>query len=236
MTEDLGRHLVVVAGTDTEIGKTTVSCALLAALRGDGLDVRGIKPVESGTQTQTCREDEDGRRLAAAAGQSEPVEALQRLKAPLAPPVAARDEGVELTPQSWLDAIRDWRASADLTLVEGAGGLLSPLADDLDCRSVARALDAPVLLVAADSLGTLNHTFLTIEAIEAAGQTLAGLVFSAPETPDASTGRNAGVVERRRSDIPLAVLPRIESDEEGGRALFEQGFTDAFLRRLERLP
>ncbi len=216
-------NLFVVAGTDTEVGKTTATCALLVALRRSGLTVRGIKPVESGTETQARREDEDGRRLAKAAGQTEPSEALQRLAAPLAPPVAARDEDITLAPESWIDSIRQWRSSADITLVEGAGGLLSPLARDFDSRALAKALDAPVLLVAADSLGTLNHTFLTVEALELAGCELAGIVFSAPEIPDASTGRNAAVIARRFEDIPVITLPRIADDEQGAD-VFERDY------------
>lgn len=221
---ELADRLLVVAGTDTEIGKTTVGCCLLAAWRDQGRDVLGIKPVESGTIDQPDPSCEDGRRLAVAAGQSEPEEALQRLKAPLAPPVAARDEGVELKPQQWFETIRAYAADAELTLVEGAGGLLSPLADGIDTRTTALELDAPVLLVAQDSLGTLNHTFLTMEALEGAGIEIAGVVFSAPETPDDSTGRNADVVAERYPGLPVATLPRIESDEEGAEALVEAGF------------
>ena len=222
-------HLYIIAGTDTEIGKTTAACALLVALRSAGLTVRGIKPVESGTETQQSVDEEDGRRLAAAAGQSEPAEALQRLRAPLAPPVAADDEGVELRVEDWLDAIRHWRGEADITLVEGAGGLLSPLADGFDTRDLSQALDASVLLVAVDALGTLNHTFLTIEALEAAGCELAGVIFSAPETPDASTGRNAAVVARRFPDLPVVTLPRVDTDDEGAKVLAHAGFVEDLL-------
>ncbi len=219
---------IVVAGTDTEIGKTTVTCALLAALRKAGLVVRGIKPVESGTESQPSREEEDGRRLAAAAEQAAPQEALQRLRAPLAPPVAARDEAVILRPKVWLEAIRDIAAGADLSFVEGAGGLLSPLADGFDTRDMAVALKAPVLLVAADSLGTLNHSFLTIEALQTAGCELAGVVFSAPEIPDASTGRNADVIARHFPELPAATLPRVADNAEGAELFSES----PFLRRL----
>lgn len=215
------KGVYVVAGTDTEIGKTTVACGLLAAWRDGGRQVRGIKPVESGTAEQPSREAEDGRRLAAAAGQDEPVEALQRLEAPLAPPVAARDEGVQLRPDRWYDQILGYADGAEVTLVEGAGGLLSPLAEDVDTRQLATQLGAPVVLVADDSLGTLNHTFLTMEALEDAGVDVAAVVFSAPDEADASTSRNAEVVARRYPDLPVARLPRIKRDEEGAEAMEE---------------
>ncbi len=211
--------IIVVAGTDTEIGKTTATCALLTALRQAGKRALGIKPVESGTAVQPNSDAEDGRRLARATGQISPSQAFQRLKAPLAPPVAARDEGVELDPESWLDAIRDMSAVAEFTFVEGAGGLLSPLADGFNTRDLAIALDASVLLVAVDKLGTLNHTMLTLEALHVAGINVAGVIFSAPEIPDESTGRNAEVIAERYPRIPVTSLPRIESDEQGADIL-----------------
>ncbi len=221
--------LLVVAGTDTEIGKTTVACALLAAWSDQGREVRGIKPVESGTAEQVDRGDEDGRRLARAAGQDEPIEALQRLKAPLAPPVAARDEGVELEPDRWFETIRDIAGDAEITLVEGAGGLLSPLADGVDTRTTAHELDASVILVASDSLGTLNHTFLTMEALQRSGVEVVGVAFSAPETSDASTGRNAEVVASRFPELPVVSLPRLTTVDERAKALSDSGFCDAVM-------
>ena len=212
-------RIIVVAGTDTEIGKTTAGCALLYALRQQGQTVRGIKPVESGTDTQARPTDEDGRRLACAAAQDEPVEALQRLRAPLAPPVAARDEGVELRPRQWMETISRVAAGADLTLVEGAGGLLSPLADGFDTRDLAGCLEAPVLLVASDRLGTLNHTFLTMEALRSRGVGVVGVIFCAPKSSDASTGRNASVVATRSEGLPVVTLPRIDGDAEGAGVL-----------------
>lgn len=229
---DLQTPYLVVAGTDTEIGKTTVACALLVALRESGIDVRGVKPVESGTAVQACRSDEDGQRLATAAGQSAPREALQRLKAPVAPPVAALDEGVELDPQGWLEEIRAIGRGASLTLVEGAGGLLSPLAAGFDSRDLAGRLEAPVLVVAADSLGTLNHTLLTLEALHSRGLEVVGVIFSAPEVPDESTGRNAEVIAARFQALPVATLSRVEDAVAGARALMEQGFVGRLLDGL----
>lgn len=224
-------RLLVVAGTDTEIGKTTVACAVLDALWRAGREVRGIKPVESGIELHEDPSDEDGYRLAEASGQDAPRRALQRLKAPIAPPVAARDEGVELRPDRWLQRIRDLREEAELTLVEGAGGLLSPLADGFDTRTLAVALEAPVLLVASDSLGTLNHLFLTHEALRASGCEVVGVVFSAPALADASTGRNAAEVAEHFGDIPIASLPRVSDTTQGAKAL--EGFCEELWRRVK---
>ena len=183
-------NIVVVTGTDTEIGKTMVAAGFARALADRGLDVAAIKPVESGTQPAP-QPVEDGAILARAARQEEPGQALVRLREPLAPPVAADIDGVELDMDHWCDAIRAHAERADIVLVEGAGGLLSPLTWAETAREMAQKLEARALVVAPDQLGCLNHTLLVLEALEHAGVPLAGVVFSAPEQPDTSSGRNA---------------------------------------------
>ena len=221
--------LFVIAGTDTEIGKTTVTSALLRALVDRGVDARGIKPVESGTRDQPSRNHEDGRRLARAARQDDPAEAFQRLQAPLAPPVAAAREGVTLHPQRWIQRIDALRNDADLLFVEGAGGLLSPLADDLDTRQLALSLQAPVILVAKNALGTLNHTRLTLEAVDHAGLTTTCVIFSAPQHPDASTSSNADVLRALYPNLPVIEFPRVASVDEGAEALATSTLLDLLI-------
>jgi 8-amino-7-oxononanoate synthase len=199
--------VLVVAGTDTGVGKTVVAGALAAALRAAGRRVVAVKPVESG-----CGEDpagEDGGRLAAATGQESPCAALVRLQVPLAPPLAAEREGVELRPGEWEEELRRLAAAHELVIVEGAGGLLSPLAWGYDARALARALDAAVLLVGADRLGTISHCRLAVEALASAGVPVLGVVLSAPPAADASTGGNAAGLARC-GVRPVAPLPRVE--------------------------
>ncbi len=221
--------LFVIAGTDTEIGKTTVTSALLRALVDRGVDARGIKPVESGTRDQPSRNHEDGRRLARAARQDDPAEAFQRLQAPLAPPVAAAREGVTLHPQRWIQRIDALRNDADLLFVEGAGGLLSPLADGLDTRELALKLSAPVILIAENALGTLNHTRLTLEALDHAGLSTAAVIFSAPQSPDDSTESNADVLHHHYPDLTILQFPRIAGIDGGARALDDTPLIDLLL-------
>jgi dethiobiotin synthetase len=213
-----------VTGTDTGVGKTTVSCALLAAARGRGLVAAGLKPIESG-----CARADDGSLVpadalalaSAAAGEAvlePPASNLYRFAAPLAPTVAAEREGgrVELGPI--LAAVERARALApDLLLVEGAGGLLVPLADDLLIADLAVALAAPLLVVARDSLGTINHTLLTIESATRRGLRVAGVVLSSTDgqTEPDEAERNADEISFRARVPVLGRLPYLPdvSDE-----------------------
>ena len=204
----MASNIVVVTGTDTEIGKTMVTAGLARALRDRGVDVVAIKPVESGTSLEPAP-IEDGAILARAAEQDSPAQALVRLREPLAPPLAADIDDVELDMDAWCDTIRGRAESADLVLVEGAGGLLSPLTWAETARELAQKLDASALVVAPDKLGTLNHTLLVLEVLEEVDIPLCGVVYSAPETPDSSTGRNAQTLRDFIHLDRVTELPRV---------------------------
>lgn len=197
--------LIVVAGTDTGIGKTWVTTALAAAARARGIDVRAIKLVETGTP-ETPSPDEDGVRLAVAAGQRAPVAALRRYRLPAAAAEAAEREGKVLDLDAALDETAAFARDAEWTLVEGAGGLLSPITWERSLLDVAKTLDARVLLVAADRLGTLNHTLLTLHALETAGVPCVGVVMNLlPEHAgdDATRGANARQLARTRPGLRI---------------------------------
>src|SRR5262249_36536399 len=151
---------VVVSGTDTGVGKTFVSVALARAFVAAGRRTVAIKPLESGCSDDSCA-GEDGAVLAAATGQAAPPQALVRLRAPLTPALAAEREGVEVNVARLVAEIRALAASADVALVEGAGGVLSPLSWTGDITDIAKDLDARVLLVASDRLGTIHQVHAT---------------------------------------------------------------------------
>lgn len=209
---------VVITGTGTEIGKTLVAAGVARALSDRGLAVRAVKPVESGT-ARTAGEREDGVLLARAARQEEPREALDRLRAPLAPPVAADREGIELSMDAWVRRIGEISADADVTLVEGAGGVLSPLTWDATARDLARALDAPALLVAPDRLGSLTHALTALEALRSGGVEVPGVVYSAPAEGDASTGGNPQSLARFGGVERVARLGRVSDYREAAAEL-----------------
>ena len=189
-------RIVVVTGTDTGVGKTWVGCRLAAALRERGARVRAIKLVETGTAPEPG-DDEDGVMLARAAGQSEPAAALRRYRTPVAPPEAADREGVPLDlARAWDEAL-ELAAASEVALLEGAGGVMAPLAWDTTLLDLVAAHRLPTLVVAADRLGTLNHTLLTLRALEAAGSPSRGVVVNPlPGGDDASRGSNAAALHR----------------------------------------
>lgn len=197
--------ILVVTGTDTGVGKTWVSVGLCRALRQAGHSVQAIKPVESGiAMLQPAHED--GALLAAATGQAKPQRALFRLDAPLAPPLAADRQGVPLTGAALIHSVQAARVEAQVTLIEGAGGLLAPLAWDLDTLDLAHALDAHVLVVAADRLGCINHTLLTLSALARRHRPVLGVVLNGVGQADESTGSNAQSLARL-IDVPVWSVP-----------------------------
>jgi dethiobiotin synthetase len=182
-----------VTGTDTGVGKTFVACALAGALRARGLRVGVMKPVETGV----VHAPEDAVALRAAAGDPAPLDDVcpHRLRAPLAPAVAARLEGVTLDVDRLIALARRRAGEADVLLVEGAGGLLVPVVGRVTWAEIAARLGFPVLIVAANRLGTVNHCALTARAAAAAGLRVSGIVLSqpAPET-DESAATNADTI------------------------------------------
>jgi dethiobiotin synthetase len=167
-----------VTGTDTDVGKTYVACALAHALRRSGRRVAVAKPVETGVVDTP----EDARRLKEAAGDDAPLDDVcpLRFRAPLAPTAAARLERRSIDIDrlaAWLDARR---RAADVLLVEGAGGLLVPLSGTVTYADLAARLGLAVLIVAANRLGTVNHTALTARVAVAARLDVRGFVLSRP--------------------------------------------------------
>ncbi len=193
MTEPVPpRQGLFVTGTDTEVGKTWVSTHILRHFRdffqrgktasgkngGDPVSVHARKPVLSGATFEGLRlRGEDAVQLAAATGESMEQVCRFQFAAPISPARAAREAGMDTTLPRLLEACR--APSNGWTLVEGAGGFLSPLGSDGSLNAdLAAALDLPVLLVAGLKLGCINHTLLTLEAIERRGLRCAGIVLN----------------------------------------------------------
>lgn len=191
-------NAVFVTGTDTGCGKTAVGCALARSVRASARRVRVLKPIETGCAPLPA----DALALAEAAGDDAPLERLcpYRLALPAAPEVAARAEGAKLELAPIRAALARARADADLVIVEGAGGLLVPIAPGLDMAGLAAALELPVLVATRATLGTINHTRLTLEAAAARGLRVVGLVVS-HTTPQLSPA------DRRNLDLLLEALP-----------------------------
>ena len=205
-----------VTGTDTGVGKTLVSSAMLSSFVASGLRAVGMKPVAAGLDLidGTWRND-DVERLQAAGNVEAPL-ALRcpcLLRAPMAPHLAAQDEGVRIGLQPLLSAYAQLARQADAVIVEGVGGFRVPLADDFDSADLAVALGLPVVLVVGLRLGCLNHALLTAEAIRARGLVLAGWVGSAIDPRMLAFDDNLQTL-RARLDAPLlGVVPHLASPE-----------------------
>jgi len=176
-TDDVANLGFFVSGTDTGVGKTVVSCALLRGLRERGLAVGAMKPVETGVGEAGPL---DAQALREAAGSDDAIEDIcpQRFRLPAAPNIAARHEGRRVDLELIRETFERRRGHHDLMVVEGAGGLLVPT-DDAGCMAeLARDFGLPIVLVARASLGTINHTLLSLNEIERRGLALAGVVIS----------------------------------------------------------
>ncbi len=208
----INHSILLIAGTDTGVGKTWTGCALARALRRAGRNVAAVKPMETGCPGPPI-ETEDGVCLARATGQTEPLQALMRFRDPVAPPEAADREGRRIDFEALVRRIREYADGSEITLVEGAGGLLSPLTWDKNAVDLAKALKARVLLVASDRLGTINHTLMSLKLLEWNRLEVCGLVLTAPQLPDASTGANAAAISRLSGCSRILSVPRVNDPE-----------------------
>lgn len=205
-----------VTGTDTEIGKTLVSGALLHALGARGVQAAGMKPVAAGAQwlpeaARWANEDVDFLYDAAPLKLPRELTTPCLYRTPAAPHLAALTEGQAIDPQRILQAYAQVRAQAQAVVVEGVGGWRVPLTDAYDTADLARDLALPVVLVVGLRLGCINHALLTVEAIAARGLYLAGWVANTAD-PD-MTQRDGNVQAlRERIDAPLlGVIPRLSA-------------------------
>ncbi len=200
------KHTFVMVGSDTEVGKTYVSCGILRAVRRTSLSACGIKPIESGIEMLTP-DSEDGARLAFASAQRQPTQALVRLDAPVAPPLAADREGTTLDWAWLMGAVEGHLGMADVTLVEGAGGLMSPLLWDRTAIDISVRFQAPIVLVVADKLGAVHQTRVSLIAARSMGCTVAAVVLNGGVDADETTGQNLAALkncpEWQKADAPV---------------------------------
>ena len=186
-----------VTGTDTGVGKTLISCALLHAFAAKGLRVAGMKPVATGCDEN--KHNEDAKKLRAASsvmasyGQINPYCLLH----PIAPHLAARNAGVRIDLSHILTSYHELASQADVVIVEGVGGFKVPLNERQDSADLVRQMELPVILVVGMRLGCLNHALLTAGAIEACGLKLAGWVANVLDANMVALRDNIAALEQR---------------------------------------
>lgn len=201
---------VFVAGTDTGVGKTFVSTVLIRALTRSGIRVAGMKPVAAGAeQTAAGLRNEDALALAAAANVAAPYEAVNPycLVAPVSPHLAAADEGVTIDTSFIRQQLDALDRIADFVVVEGAGGWLAPIGETRTMADVALALDLPVLLVVGLRLGCLNHSLLTLRAIETCGLRFAGWIGNRIDPRLERAEENIATLGRMLGCPPIGIQP-----------------------------
>lgn len=196
-----------VTGTDTEVGKTFATCALLHVARQQNLNALGMKPVAAGVDVSGRNEDVE--QLIAASSFAAPRELVNPycFESPVAPHIAAAIEQRPIDPAHIAAAARDLAADTDLLFIEGVGGFRVPLGDDVDTADLAVRLDLPVILVVGLRLGCLNHALLTAEAIHARGLKLAGWIANSVDPEMAWPDENISALKERLPAPLLGILP-----------------------------
>lgn len=203
-----------ITGTDTEIGKTTIAAGLLHAARKHGLTTAAVKPVAAGCKsTSEGLRNDDALTLQAECSPPLSYEVLNpvALAPPIAPHIAAREAGLELTAARLASGcFKVFERGADLTLVEGAGGWRVPLNDQETLADLAIELDVPVIMVVGLRLGCINHALLTAEAIAADGLKLAGWVANQVDPQMDRQQHNLQTLKALLQAPCLGVVPRLE--------------------------
>lgn len=201
-----------ISGTDTGIGKTIVAAAIALTLRKAGHRVAVLKPVTSGAVFVDGRLiSEDAELLRWASGCAAPDKdiAPYLLREPLAPSEAAAREGVVIKLSLLRQTFERLSVSHDFVIVEGAGGLLVPLAENLLVADLVADFSLPLLIVARPDLGTVNHTLMTCECARSRGIEIMGVVINGqPAQPDLAEEYAARVISAYAAVPVLAILPR----------------------------
>lgn len=196
-----------ITGTDTGVGKTLVSCALLHAFAAQGKSVVGMKPVAAGCDDDAQHEDVRQLRAASSvqAGRGQVNQyCFQRA---VAPHLAAQFAGVKIDFGRIATSLAELEGVADVVIVEGAGGFRVPLNAQQDSADLQVALGLPVILVVGMRLGCLNHALLSVEAIAARGLTLAGWVANRVDPDMAMAEENIAALRQRIAAPLLGVIP-----------------------------
>lgn len=201
---------LVVTGTDTGVGKTWVSTVLIRHFQSHGFKTGAYKPVCSGAEREPDGSVfwQDIRFLREACGRDVTDEMIcpQRFLAPLAPPLAARLENRQVDRFLLRNALYRWTPWSDITVIEGAGGLMCPVSDRDTVADLAVEWQAPLVIVAANRLGVVNHTLLSVQYAESCGLQVYGVVLNNVSSASAAaTEPNSinGSDQHERSGLPV---------------------------------
>jgi dethiobiotin synthetase len=195
---------IAVVGTDTGVGKTVVTAGLVGRLRADGIDAVGVKPCQTGHPP-----DDDAGFVREACGDSEAAVCGRYLEPALAPAVAAAESGEDLSYGDIRDRCADALDEAEVGVLEGIGGLRVPLAEGREVVDLVADLGLPTVVVSRSGLGTLNHTALTVEALERRDVPVRGIVLNEHGGRTVAERTNPRVLEGM-TDLPVATLAPVD--------------------------
>jgi dethiobiotin synthetase len=222
---------VFITGTDTAVGKTLIAAGLVAALQDQGIDVGVMKPLESGAPCfGSSPIPRDALYLKEIADVHDDLDLINPycFQAPLAPGVAAEQEGVEIDLQRIKGMYEELKGRHTFMVVEGAGGLLVPVAKGVLLSELIKLLGLPLIMVARSSLGTINHTLLSLSYCQREGLEVKGLIMS-KSTPaaDPSEASNAQVIAQFSTVPFLGQIPYLKdyAGVKGNRGFLTQIFT-----------
>ena len=208
------KRIIFITGTDTGAGKTVLTALLVKFLRARGANAVALKPVCSGGR-------DDARVLRAAMNGALSLDEINpwHFRAPIAPLLAARRERRHVHLAEMLAHVRAMQKRFDVLLIEGAGGLLSPLGENFDSGDLIAALGALPLVVAPNRLGAVNHILLTLEALPRSAAAGARVVLMSPPKRDASAAANAGLLARFFDAKRIFTLPWLGENFSAGEVL-----------------
>ena len=211
MKPDNSLKALFVTGTDTGVGKTLFAAALARLLTRKGLRVGVMKPVESGVDDVQIL-GADANLLSWAAVNDQPADLVSpyRLQAAVAPSVAASHEGVKIVPSVIQEAFDTLCDQHDFVIVEGAGGLMTPIAGGFLVADLILMLQLPALVVCRPNLGTINHTMLTLFTAQQLGIKTAGYIINdMPDNPDMAEDKAPHSLGSLATEELLGVTPHI---------------------------
>ncbi len=224
---------VFVTGTDTSVGKTMVAAGLVGLLKEEGVDVGVMKPVASGAIECDSGKliSQDVEMLVKFSGAEDPWEIINPycLVTPVTPALAAKIEGISLDFDRIKQCFEALSVKHEFIVVEGAGGVMSPLSDDLVMADLIHLLDLPAIIVSRPDLGTINHTLLTIECLRNRQIEPLGFFLNRfPDSPNLAESTNAEIVST------VSGVPHLGSIQELGDFFSQRQVIEAFARSIAK--
>jgi dethiobiotin synthase len=200
------QRIIVITGTDTGVGKTFLTVLLTAHLRALGVRVAALKPICSGGR-------DDARALHQVQNGELGLNEINpwHFRAPLAPLLAARKEKRQVALRDVIADAHSFSMRFDVVLIEGAGGVLSPLGEGFNTADIIRGLGADTFVVAPNRLGAVNHVLLTVRALPLVASQRARVVLNSPRNADAASRTNPALLSELIGEDRVHLLPYITS-------------------------